>query len=440
TQAARQILEGRDIPLAFLSSHTDKATVELTEGITSYGYILKTSGPVVLLASIKMVFRLYEAREREQEHRRQLRESEARYRELFEQNPMPMWVYDLDSLKFLAVNDAAMAHYGYSLQEFLDRTIVDIRPPEEVERLKARVKELKTDHVKYANSGLWQHQKKDGTTIHVEIFSHGMDFQGRPARLILARDVTERLAAEFEVQRQLAEKERLLAQFYSRTRNHIAALEEMLKVRAREMQSEEGTRAILETMNRVSGLRLLYDQLLKGTRGDVSPASYLGDLGNAIFRAQLRATNVKLVTDLEEVQLSSNQILGLGAVTNELISETLRSAFWRKTGGTVFLGLKKAEEDIILSVADDGDPWNLDSWEKSPDSFGFSVMLMVAEQLGGSIGVEPDQGNRILFRFPQKEMDRAFRESISGSPLSERFRNVIEAVNHAGHVTPRPGI
>ena len=109
TEAARILLQKYDVPLAFLSSHTDKPTVELTEGITSYGYILKTSGPVVLIASIRMVFRLYQARQQEQENRLQLRESEARYRELFEQNPMPMWVYDAEDLRFLAFS------YDFSL-------------------------------------------------------------------------------------------------------------------------------------------------------------------------------------------------------------------------------------------------------------------------------------------------------------------------------------
>ncbi len=438
TEAARILLQKYDVPLAFLSSHTDKPTVELTEGITSYGYILKTSGPVVLIASIRMVFRLYQARQQEQENRLQLRESEARYRELFEQNPMPMWVYDAEDLRFLAVNDAAIAHYGYSLEEFLSMTIADIRPPEEVDRLKARIRELRDGRLKYASSGQWPHKKKDGTIIHVEVFSHGMLFSGRSARLVLARDITERLAAEYEVQRQLAEKEALLKQFYARTRSHISALEEMLKIRARDMKSEEGTRAVLETMNRISGLRLLYDQLLKGTAGDVSTASYLSDLGIAILRAQSRPTNVNLITDLEDMELSSTQVLGLGAVTNELIMETLQSAFWRKTHGTVTLGLKRVEGDIILSVSNDGEPWTLEQWQKSHDSFGLSVVLMVAEQLGGSIGVEPEQGNRILFRFPHQEMSHAFRDSVSSSPLSERFRNVIEAVNSGREQSRNP--
>ena len=88
TEAARIILQTYDVPVAFLSSHTDRETVELTSGITSYGYILKTAGPVVLLASIEMVFRLILSQKQEREQRRKSRESELRYRQLFALNPL----------------------------------------------------------------------------------------------------------------------------------------------------------------------------------------------------------------------------------------------------------------------------------------------------------------------------------------------------------------
>src|SRR4029453_16684901 len=102
-----------------------------------------------------------------------LRESEEQYRLLFESNPHAMWVYDLDTLRFLAVNDSAVDHYGYSREEFLTMTIQDIRPPEDVPLLSA--------HLESANAGLdrareWRHQRKDGSFINVEITSHRLDF------------------------------------------------------------------------------------------------------------------------------------------------------------------------------------------------------------------------------------------------------------------------
>lgn len=118
-----------------------------------------------------------------------LRDSEARYRFLFESNPQPMWVFDKNTLGFLAVNEAACEHYGYSREEFRGMTIEDIRPTEDVPALR---RFLETE----SPSGVWKHRKKDGTLIDVEISSNPLILDGREAQLILASDVTERRLLE----------------------------------------------------------------------------------------------------------------------------------------------------------------------------------------------------------------------------------------------------
>lgn len=138
-----------------------------------------------------------------------LRAAADRYRRLFESNPNPMWVYDLQSLWFLAVNDAAVVHYGYSPDEFLTMTLKDIRPPAEVPALLENVARP-TGTIERA--GTWVHRKKDGTLIDVEISSHELEFDGRNARLVLAHDVTDRRRAEEEIRRLNAELEQRVVQ------------------------------------------------------------------------------------------------------------------------------------------------------------------------------------------------------------------------------------
>ncbi|MGD0088905.1 MAG: PAS domain S-box protein [Planctomycetota bacterium] len=121
------------------------------------------------------------------------RESDERYAALFEANPHPMWVFDVANLRFLAVNDAAVAHYGYTRDEFLGMTMLDIRPQEDIPSFLTHVATVpKTHHDK----GVWRHRKKDGTLIDVEITSHTMNFAGRPVEVILANDITARKRAE----------------------------------------------------------------------------------------------------------------------------------------------------------------------------------------------------------------------------------------------------
>jgi PAS domain S-box-containing protein len=120
-----------------------------------------------------------------------LREGEARYRFLFESSPLPMWVFDTETLAFLEVNGTAVAQYGYSREEFLAMTLRDIRPPEEVAELEQVVK---ADVRKQGR--IWTHRRKDGSLIKAAIWFQDVDFLDRPARMILAENVTARVEAE----------------------------------------------------------------------------------------------------------------------------------------------------------------------------------------------------------------------------------------------------
>jgi PAS domain S-box-containing protein len=121
--------------------------------------------------------------------------SEKKYRYLFENNPLPMWVTEQGSFKFLDVNEMAIQHYGYSRNEFLSMTAMDIRPNENKKEF------LQIDRSAHSNRainnmGIWNHIKKDGTLMQVEIYAHQINFENKPATLILVNDVTEKIKAD----------------------------------------------------------------------------------------------------------------------------------------------------------------------------------------------------------------------------------------------------
>jgi len=122
-----------------------------------------------------------------------LAQSERNYRQLFEDNPHPMWVRDLETLAILVVNNAAIAAYGYSRAEFMAMSAVDLHPAEDKAHFLRAI-----DAVKHGipMSGIWQHHKKDGTPILAEITSHLIEFNGRQANMVQAQDVTERERVE----------------------------------------------------------------------------------------------------------------------------------------------------------------------------------------------------------------------------------------------------
>ncbi|HET9482902.1 MAG TPA: PAS domain S-box protein, partial [Xanthomonadales bacterium] len=137
-----------------------------------------------------------------------LAESEHRYRDLFERMPLPMWVFDRETLRFLAVNDAAVDHYGYTRDEFLGMSVLDIRPPEEHARMLAATRGTRPGLVQ---AGVWTHRRRDGSLIDAEITSHELDWEGRPARIVLAKDVSEQIRSQELVRERARQLRRLLS-------------------------------------------------------------------------------------------------------------------------------------------------------------------------------------------------------------------------------------
>jgi two-component system cell cycle sensor histidine kinase/response regulator CckA len=128
------------------------------------------------------------------------RHAEESYRLLFESNPCPMWVFDNETHRFLAVNDVAVAGYGYSRAEFLSMRIEDIRSSEDIERLRLDIADHEL-HPGLRKAGIWRHRRKDGTELDAEITSHDHRFEGRAARVVMSLDVTERMQAEQALRR-----------------------------------------------------------------------------------------------------------------------------------------------------------------------------------------------------------------------------------------------
>lgn len=123
-----------------------------------------------------------------------LKDSEEKYRDLFNFSPQPMWVFDPQTLNFLMVNEAAIRNYGYSREEFLGMTIIDIRPKDAVNETRQFVqKSMKKGAF---SQGSFDHLKKDGSLINVFIESNLITYGDKKARLVLATDITEKVKIE----------------------------------------------------------------------------------------------------------------------------------------------------------------------------------------------------------------------------------------------------
>lgn len=187
-QLVNDILEiAGEMPIIALTGYEDKEFSIKTLSLGISDYLFKDElNPSLLHKSI--VYNIERKR-----ITKELKESEKKYRNLFHVSPIPMWVFDPETLLFLNANDAAIKHYGYSNEEFLSMTIKQIRPSYEIDKIENIVRSQKNSEL---FTGIFTHKKKDGSLIKAEIKSNKINFNGKVAKLIIAIDVTEKLKAE----------------------------------------------------------------------------------------------------------------------------------------------------------------------------------------------------------------------------------------------------
>ena len=123
----------------------------------------------------------------------ELRASEQKYKLLFESNPLPMWMLSLPDYKFIDVNNVALWQYGYTKEEFLNLSILDLRPEEDIEKFESGTS---TAFRGVHHAGIWRHKRKNGTIIYVDIVTHDIYYKGQQRRLVLANNITEKHIAE----------------------------------------------------------------------------------------------------------------------------------------------------------------------------------------------------------------------------------------------------
>jgi diguanylate cyclase (GGDEF)-like protein/PAS domain S-box-containing protein len=198
--------------------------------------------------------------------------SETQYRLLFDSNPHPMWVYDIETLRFLTVNGAAVKHYGYSEQEFLAMTLRDIRPAQDIATLEKNVAVVRDQGNIFRVS---PHRKRDGSLIDVEISTDRIVFDGRSAGLVLAHDVTVRQEADRKIKR--------LNRVYA-VLSGITTL--IVRVHGRDELFKETCRVAVEA----GGFRMAWIGIVDKAAGVVRPVASAGEVRDFFESAPMALT------------------------------------------------------------------------------------------------------------------------------------------------------
>jgi two-component system cell cycle sensor histidine kinase/response regulator CckA len=369
-------------------------------------------------------------RQRAEEH---LRRSEEEYHLLFDSNPHPMWVFDAETLAFLAVNKGAIDNYGYSQQEFLGMTIKDIRPPEDLPELERSLREYSARAAPAV--GLFRHRKKDGTLIQAEIASRPLRFLGREARLVLAVDVTERRSLEAQLlQSQKMETVGRLAGGVAHDFNNllgvITGYGELLRIRLDDPRLRKYVEDILKASERAAGLT---KQLLAFSRKQVLEPRIL-DVNRAIEHMEgmlrrLIGEDIQLVTVLKDVpRIKADQ----GQVEQVLMNLAVNARDAMPQGGRIVIESDSVDLDesyarlhsevrpgsyVMLAVTDTGhgmtpevkarlfEPFFTTKEVGKGTGLGLATVHGIVKQSGGYIFVysEPGRGTAFKMYFPPAE-------------------------------------
>jgi two-component system, cell cycle sensor histidine kinase and response regulator CckA len=365
--------------------------------------------------------------ERVRERTGALRDSEARYRLLFHANPHPMWVHDRQTLRFLAVNEAAVRLYGYRADEFLAMTVKDIRPSED--------------------GAPPRHRRKDGSVVAVEIASHVLEFDGRDATLVLATDVTERLQLETQLrQSQKMEAVGLLAGGVAHDFNNLlTAIMGYGQLLQRRVAGDAGALAdadeILKAAERAASLTR---QLLAFSRQQVLEPrvvdlnTILSDMDKMLRR--LIGEDIDLLTapgdDLGRVRVDPGQI------EQVLVNLVVNSRDAMPRGGKLTLetadvdldeGFVKGRLDVppgpyvMLAVSDTGCGMSPETLARVFEPFfttketgrgtglGLSTVHGIVKQSGGHLEVYSEVGRGTTFKVYLPRVDEAAEQRPAGT-------------------------
>ncbi|HRI24096.1 MAG TPA: PAS domain S-box protein [Ferruginibacter sp.] len=339
--------------------------------------------------------------------------SEQKYRLLFYNNPLPMWMVTIPDLMIIDVNDAAIKQYGYSREEFLRLSTRDLRPPEDIDNF---LKEVDTMKPGIINVRAWRHKKKDGTIIQVETYSHQIMYEGRMVWLGLSHDVTEEYKAKellqksYEDIRMLAsnlqsiredERTNIAREIHDELGQQLTGLKMDMHWLSRKISStdEEVTRKMKD------GIELVNSTIatVRKIATDLRP-SILDDLGLlAALEWQSEeferrsGTHVVFTNKAGEISVKPATATALFRIYQEVLTNVARHANASQVEAT----LDSDDKSLYISIKDNGVGFDVDAI-KGKKTLGLLGIKERSLLIGGTYEIKskPGHGSEILISLP----------------------------------------
>ena len=323
-----------------------------------------------------------------------LRESEEKYRTLFDMESDALALMDIETGDILDVNKAFINLYGFRKEEILCMKNTDFSAEPHKTQKSVQNHEI--------NIPIRYHKKKDGTVFPTEISASIFEYQGREVLIGAVRDITERKHAEEQIKTSLREKEILLREIHHRVKNNFEIISSLLDMSSMRTDSQETQNLLLNARSRIHSMSLIHSQLYQTDRFDrIDMDRHISELSHHLLCVYGSGKKIDLILTPSKVYLSVSQAIPCALVLNELISNVFKHAFREKKQGTVRTSISTPDPTtVLIQVIDDGDgiPEGLDI--HSQTGLGLKMARhLVSGQLKGEMRVKNDSGTEISIQF-----------------------------------------
>jgi len=343
--------------------------------------------------------RKMEIQERKQAQKA-LRESEEKYRKLFEMESDALALIDFETHEILDVNNAFIQLYGYNKEEVLCMKITDISA--DSDQTKKSIQDCE------GFLPLRYHKKKDGTVFPVEITANYFEHKKRMVHIAAIRDITDRKLIEEQITSSLRDKEVLLDEIHHRVKNNFEIISSLLDISSMATQNQEIQNLLLSSRTRIHAMAMIHSQLYQGDQFDrIDMARHIGELGKHLLLLYGMQKKVDLVIESSEVYLSLSQAIPCALILNELVTNSLKHAFVEKERGKIQISIHDSNDNkVLFRVKDDGTGIG-ESVGVKPGSLGLELVNhLVVGQLKGKLQFNNNYGTDICIEFKKHNEEK----------------------------------
>lgn len=399
-EAARRILAERQVPIVFLSSHSERSFVERTEGIASYGYVVKNSEDAVLIASLKMAFRLAQARRVERERRDELEATRMLLEEAERLAGAGSWEWTFDTRE-IRWSTGMHRLYGrphasgpFPTSGYLDHIHQDDRPELEAALERARTSGEHLD-VTYRTTRFGDREERVFRSVGDVI----RDAHGRPVRLVATiQDVTSQTNANERLRKMVAQRDLLLREVNHRVKNNLSLVRALVGLR-----ESAGDADLAVVRNQIGSISLVHELLSRGDdHGTVDLSQYLPAVVRGVLDSDARV-DVEADLRVDRLRVPAGDAVSIGLIVTELAMNAQRHAFVPGRPARFSVVLRSAEDERIeLLVTNDGRPMPHDAERGKHGSLGLTLVHELVAQLHGTISISRGRTTtfHVGFRLP----------------------------------------